>query len=138
MALFKIFNNANTKNNLPDNYKAGYCYFDVNTGKFYIDTIDDDADGRIPISGEMADKLRTARTITLTGNVIGSADFDGSDNITIAAEVAADSHEHNSQYLRRDGANYMTGDIDVVAGSQDKYLAFWSAFNNVSNWRLGY
>lgn len=32
----------------------------------------------------------------------------------------------------------MTGNIDVVAGSTDKYLAFWSAFNNVSNWRIGY
>lgn len=96
MALFKIFNNANTKNNLPENYKAGYCYFDVNTGKFYIDTIDDNKDGRIPISGEMADKLRTARTITLSGSVTGSTTFDGSNNVTIATDVADDSHEHNS------------------------------------------
>lgn len=96
MALFKIFNNANTKNNLPENYKAGYCYFDVNTGKFYIDTIDDNKNGRIPISGEMADKLRTARTITLNGDVTGSTTFDGSGDVTITAAVAADSHAHDT------------------------------------------
>lgn len=41
-----------------------------------------------------ADKLATARTITLTGDVTGNASFDGSANITISATVADDSHNH--------------------------------------------
>lgn len=41
-----------------------------------------------------ADKLQTARTISLTGDVTGSADFDGSEAISIAVTVADDSHNH--------------------------------------------
>ncbi|HIA4893262.1 TPA: Decoration protein, partial [Salmonella enterica] len=35
-------------------------------------------------NAETADKLSTARTITLTGAVTGSTSFDGSANVTIA------------------------------------------------------
>lgn len=41
-----------------------------------------------------ADKLKTARAISLTGDVTGSADFDGSKEISIAVTVADDSHNH--------------------------------------------
>ena len=41
-----------------------------------------------------ATKLTTARTIALGGDVSGSANFDGSANITITATVADDSHNH--------------------------------------------
>ena len=41
-----------------------------------------------------ATKLQTARTVTLTGDVSGSANFDGSANISITATVADDSHNH--------------------------------------------
>lgn len=41
-----------------------------------------------------ADKLKTARAISLTGDVTGSADFDGSKAISIAVTVADDSHNH--------------------------------------------
>lgn len=41
-----------------------------------------------------ADKLKTARAISLTGDVTGSADFDGSEAISIAVTVADDSHNH--------------------------------------------
>ena len=43
----------------------------------------------------MANKLKTARTIAITGDTIGSASFDGSDNITIETSVSV--------------ANYYTG-----------------------------
>ena len=38
--------------------------------------------------------LTTARTIALSGDVAGSATFDGSANVTITTTVADDSHEH--------------------------------------------
>lgn len=41
-----------------------------------------------------ATKLATARTISLTGDVSGSASFDGSANASITATVADDSHNH--------------------------------------------
>ena len=41
-----------------------------------------------------ADKLNTARAISLTGDATGSADFDGSEAISIAVTVADDSHNH--------------------------------------------
>lgn len=41
-----------------------------------------------------ADTLTTARTISLGGDVSGSAAFDGSSNVTITATIADDSHAH--------------------------------------------
>lgn len=41
-----------------------------------------------------ADSLVTARTISLGGDLSGSASFDGSANVTITATVADDSHAH--------------------------------------------
>ncbi len=41
-----------------------------------------------------ADKLTTARTLTLSGDVTGSASFDGSANATITTAVANNSHNH--------------------------------------------
>lgn len=42
-----------------------------------------------------ADKLTTALTIALTGDVTGSAAFDGSANVSINAVVVDDSHNHS-------------------------------------------
>lgn len=36
--------------NLPETYHQGYCYFDVNTGRFWIDTTDDES-GRMSLNG---------------------------------------------------------------------------------------
>jgi hypothetical protein len=41
-----------------------------------------------------ANKLKTARTISLTGDVTGSGSFDGSGNLSITATVADNSHKH--------------------------------------------
>lgn len=41
-----------------------------------------------------ANKLETARTISLTGDVTGSTSFDGSGNVSITATVSDDSHNH--------------------------------------------
>lgn len=48
-----------------------------------------------------ADKLTTARTISLSGDLLGSASFDGSSNITISASVGNDSHTHDSRYYTK-------------------------------------
>lgn len=45
LALFKILNNFGTSNSITSltSHNAGYCYFDINTNKFYIDTTDNAA-----------------------------------------------------------------------------------------------
>ena len=45
----------------------------------------------ISANASTATKLATARTISLSGDVTGSASFDGSENATITATIAADS-----------------------------------------------
>ena len=52
MALFKILNNFDSGRAISSvsNYVQGYCYFDKNTGKFWIDTINDST-GRLAING---------------------------------------------------------------------------------------
>lgn len=53
-------------------------------------SITGNADG----NASTATKLQTARNISLSGDVTGSASFDGSSNITINATVVDDSHNH--------------------------------------------
>ena len=52
-----------------------------------------------------ATRLATARTVALSGDVTGSASFDGSSNITISATVLNDSHNHNGTSVFYTGNN---------------------------------
>lgn len=45
-------------------------------------------------NADTATKLATSRTISLAGDVTGSASFDGSANVSITATIADDSHNH--------------------------------------------
>jgi|GEM_PF-3547899 len=69
-----------------------------------------------------ATKLATARTITISGDVDGSASFDGSANITITTTVDNDSHTHDGRYYTEtesDGrfvnvtGDSMSGDLTI-------------------------
>lgn len=82
--------------------KLGFFGFDDSTGYFtFIPDATDTAGvysgttGSIQASlignASTATALQTARTISLTGDVTGSASFDGSANISITATIAADS-----------------------------------------------
>lgn len=106
MALFKI--SKGVKANLPSTYNEGYCYFTTDDGKFYIDTTNTAA-GRILLNAGKADQLSTARTISLTGDVTGSATFDGSNNISITATVANNSHNHSA-------SNITSGTLAIARG----------------------
>lgn len=68
-----------------------------------------------------ATKLATARTFSLTGDVTGSASFDGSANASIAVTVKDDSHNHilgNIDNLPEelDSRSYLTEKYSVSAG----------------------
>lgn len=96
------------------NTVEGYCYFTTDDGKFYIDTgTGTGTSKRVCLNAakaDKADKLSTARTITLSGDVSGSASFDGSKNVTITATVVDDSHNHTlTASAEDDGVIKLTG-----------------------------
>ena len=68
-----------------------------------------------------ADKLKTPRTITLTGGVTGSATFDGSGNITITTSGV---NGNASSIINKpvDGANITDGTILVYRQGLDKFV----------------
>lgn len=71
---------TNTSRNMPNSYHQGYCYFDVKTGKFWIDTTDTAA-GRLAINSSFfgicaADQASVeVKTVTCPGYVrsVGSS-----------------------------------------------------------------
>ena len=60
-----------------------------------------------------ADKLTTARTISLSGDATGSIAFDGSGNVTIPVVIGDNNHSHDSQYL---GINDKADDSNLLDG----------------------
>mgnify|MGYP000975278590 CR=1 FL=1 len=52
-----------------------------------------------------ATKLQTARSISLTGDASGSANFDGSANVSITVVVADDSHDHGGATVKYTGTS---------------------------------
>ena len=60
-----------------------------------------------------ANQLTTARTISLTGDVTGSASFDGSSNASITATVADNSHNHYDSNITW-GSNHLSGYISPI------------------------
>jgi hypothetical protein len=54
--------------------------------------------GTLNGNANTADQLSTSRNITLSGDVTGSASFNGTGDAAISATVVDDSHEHNTQY----------------------------------------
>lgn len=67
-----------------------------------------------------ASALATAREIALTGDVSGTANFDGSGNISIATEVANNSHNHDNRYFTETEANQNFLGITAQAADSDK------------------
>lgn len=63
------------------------------------------------------DKLSQQRTIQLTGDVSGSANFDGSQNVTITQTVQSDSHTHSNQTITSlDQSKITSGTLSIQRG----------------------
>ena len=77
---------------------------DTMTGTLVAPTFE----GALSGNASTATKLLTARTISLSGDVTGSASFDGSSNVSIAATIAA-----NSVALGTDTTGNYTGSVAV-------------------------
>lgn len=84
-----------------------------------------------------ATKLATAQTISLTGDVTGSASFTGNSACTITATVADNSHNHTN-YLPLSGGT-LTGNLDFLAQNTDMFITWkYSETSTSASWRLGY
>ena len=62
-----------------------------------------------------ATKLATSRTIALSGDVTGSATFDGTANATITATVANNSHTHSGANVTQDSTHRFATDVEKTA-----------------------
>ena len=85
-----------------------------------------------------ANKLATARTISLAGDVTGSTSFDGSGNVSITATVADDSHNHTianvdglqsaldgkSATSHNHNSAYISKDLQMTADNGDISISF--------------
>ena len=64
-----------------------------------------------------ATKLFTARNITLTGEVTGTASFDGSNNVSLSATVSNNSHTHIGDNITSKVASSILSDTtNAIAG----------------------
>lgn len=79
-------------------------------------TFEGDISGDLTGNADTATRLETQRSIALSGDVSGSANFDGSQNVTITATVANDSHTHDTQYVKKTG-DTMTGTLTTASVS---------------------
>jgi len=78
----------------------------------------------INVNAATATKLETARTISLGGDLSGSASFDGSQNITISASVDSMSSVNS--------LSGTTGEIDVSASVGDVTLSLPSTLQDIN------
>lgn len=91
-----------------------------------------------------ADAWTTPRRITLGGDATGFVEFDGSSNVTLAASVQDDSHDHSQVFIpdtrgSQREPNYYPGrnaswdfqnNADTRTGSSDT----WNVLNTISKW----
>jgi hypothetical protein len=70
-----------------------------------------------------ATALETSRTISLSGDVTGSAGFDGTANASITATVVNDSHTHDTRYFTETEQNtkFLRRDADTTPSSDVTY-----------------
>lgn len=80
-----------------------------------LGTVEGDLQGSLIGNADTASQLATPRQIALTGDVSGSVNFDGSQNVSITATVANDSHTH-SDYVQKTG-DTMTGTLTTPSVS---------------------
>ena len=80
----------------------------------------------------VADQWTTARTMTLAGDLTGSATFDGSSNFSVSVQVKDDSHTHDGRYYTEAEADgrFLNASGDTSTGMR----VFHSPLSNESDW----
>lgn len=105
---------VNTITGVKGNSESAYRTGNINLTKANIGlgNVDNTADSTKNVAS--AAKITTAKTITFTGGVTGTASTDWSNNVSIATTVANDSHKHgNSTITGIDAGKITTGTISI-------------------------
>lgn len=89
--IFKVFDSYVPEPDAAPNINTAHASFKY--AQIQANTFIGNLDGVAELANT-AVKLQTARTITIDGDVTGSATFDGTENITITSTIADDSHNH--------------------------------------------
>jgi len=107
------------------------------------------------INGTATESLSWASpiTVTLSGDLTGSVSFDGSENVTLSATVANDSHNHtsasltfsledatdvsfsgtaNGDFLRYNGSNWVNDPVNLATDTIGDYVAKLAAGTGVT------
>ena len=82
--------------------------------------------GSILGNATTASRLQNARTISLTGDITGSASFDGSNNISISTTA---NHNHDSRYVLKAG-DTMTGLLTTTSSATHKGIKVGDTYIN--------
>ena len=75
------------------------------------------------------DQLRTARTISLSGDASGSVSFNGSANVTIPVTIADNSHNHTISNI----SNLNSGWDNLLSNAPSVYITRWPSISEVTN-----
>lgn len=124
---------------------AGTAAVGTDNGKFAREGHVHPAQTTITGNAGTATKLETARTISLTGDVTGSATFDGSVNASITTIVADNSHTHTlsniTDYVAPTSGNQVAvlsgtiahgGTIPLPSGYTQAQCMWWVTINGVT------
>jgi hypothetical protein len=107
------------------------------------------------INGTATESLSWASpiTVTLSGDLTGSVSFDGSENVTLTATVANDSHSHtassltfaledasdvvlsgttNGDFLRYNGSNWINDPVNLTTDTVGDYVAKLAAGTGIT------
>lgn len=95
------------------------------SGTAFVATVSQDSKGKLTIARKYVQDGTTSQKGIVQ---IGST----------ASTVAAGDHNHNSTYLKLDGSNNMSGDINIITGDSDKAVNFWYNTNKKAgaSWRI--
>lgn len=90
-----------------DTSHASFSYGDIKVNSVIGNVV-----GNLTGTASNASQLLNNRNITLTGDVTGTAVFNGSADASITATVVNDSHTHDTRYVQKAG-DTMSGTLEV-------------------------
>lgn len=74
-----------------------------------------------------------------TAGSISWGTLDWGDLTGVPSSFTPATHDHDSAYLKLNGSNNMTADVNIIAGDTDKFVNFWYNTNKKAgaSWRIG-
>ena len=79
------------------------------------------------------------KTLTAFSQTNGKVSATFGDISITKSQVSDFAHDHDAAYLKLNGSNNMTADVNIIAGDTDKFVNFWYNANKTAgaSWRIG-